>query len=1132
MTLICNGNVNSRQRLTGTISVRKGDLMTKFKRITLLFGGLLLAGLLHAQFENAEVLGTVRDQSGGALPKATVTLTNQETGIKAQASTDENGSFDFFNVKIGRYTLVVEHTGFSKATTTDLPVNVGARQRVDVVMQLGALTETVEVAGVSAALQTDSSEHGQVIGTQAVVELPLNGRNYSDLALLTTNVHRSPIAAIAVTPREGAFNVNGMRSTYNNFLLDGQDNNAYSTSNQGFSNQVAQPSPDAVAEFKVITSNFSAEYGRVGGAVVNVVMRSGTNQLHGTVYEFLRNTRLNAIGYIFGVRPATFQKPTLQRNQFGGTIGGPIVKNKIFFFGDYEGFRQLGKGLNFDSLPSLTDRAGTLPVPVVNPLTGVVYQANTPIAMSNFARQVLTALPALTGAGRSNNYQQLLLARDYSDKYDAKIDDQINDRMTAFLRFSQRKDNQFYQPSIAGPSGGDGNGFVRSLNQSANMGYTWTLTPTSLIEFRLAYTRIRAGKEPPFLGGASMQDLYGIGGLPTFPQLTGGLSTQNISGFNGMGRQATNPQFQHPSTWIPKINYSLMRGRHALKMGAEEHMVHTEVMDINPVYGLNGYAGQFSKPTCAQLGQPTGCAIAADPSSYNLADFMFGLPSQVQLANYLVGNYRQREYFLYLQDDFRVSSKLTLNLGVRWEYATPRWERDNVLSNFDPSTNKMLIAKSGSTYDRTLVNPDYRDWAPRLGLAYTITPKTVFRSGYGISYVHLNRLGSADELGINGPQVVIATINQSIPAGGAPPAGFITSTGGFPAGLASPANFNPVLSNVAYIPKDTRWPYVQTWFASIQRELFKGTVVEVAYTGSHSLRLPIIADYNQALPNQPGQALGIQPRRPNQSFGAITWVDPAGVTSYNGFSARLEHRFSAGLYFLNSFTWSKALGTSEQALEYASGYYQANPQNIYNLAAERGPSSFDIKFMNTTSVVYELPFGKGKKFGSQWGGVFDAVAGGWAINTINFANTGIPLDVSYTPAAANDVTGRIPDYRGEAIMRPNVSGTTTGSSGPAMLDNYFNKTAFSIPSASAPFGNLGRNALRAPGFWQWDVGVNKRFAIPAREGMSLQFRSEFFNILNRSNFGLPNNDITNAAFGTIRSTYPPRQIQFALKLMF
>jgi hypothetical protein len=526
--------------------------MSIFSRATLWIGALLFAGLLYAQFENAEVLGTVRDASGGAVPKAAVTLTNQETGIKVQTNTDENGNFDFFNVKVGRYTLAVEHAGFAKASTSDIPVNVGARQRVDMAMQVGAVTETVEVAGVSAALQTDSSEHGQVVGTLAVVELPLNGRNYSDLALLATNVHRSPLAANAVTPREGAFNVNGMRSTYNNFLLDGNDNNAYSTSNQGFSNQVAQPSPDAVAEFKVITSNFSAEYGRVGGAVVNVVMRSGTNQVHGTVYEFLRNTKLNAIGYIFGVRPATFQKPTLQRNQFGGTVGGPIVKNKIFFFGDYEGFRQLQKGLNFDTLPSLTDRAGLFQVPVVNPITGVVYQPNTPIPMSNFARQVLNALPAPNGPARSNNYQQLLLTRDYADKYDAKIDDQFNDRMTGFLRFSQRKDNQYYQPTIAGPSGGDGNGFVRALSQAASAGYTWTVTPTSLLEVRLSYTRIRAGKQPPFLGGASMQDLYGISGLPTFPQLTGGLSTQNISGFTGMGRQATNPQFQHPPRGFPR----------------------------------------------------------------------------------------------------------------------------------------------------------------------------------------------------------------------------------------------------------------------------------------------------------------------------------------------------------------------------------------------------------------------------------------------------------------------------------------------------------------------------------------------------------------------------------------------------
>ncbi|HLK65651.1 MAG TPA: TonB-dependent receptor [Bryobacteraceae bacterium] len=1119
--------------------------MNRFSRIAFLLGCFLIATLLFAQFETAEVLGTVRDPSGGAIPQANVTLVNMDTGISAKTTTDENGNYDFFNVRVGRYSVVVEHSGFNKFTTTNVAVNVNARQRVDVTMTVGAVTESVEVSGVAAALETDSSEHGQVINTQQVVELPLNGRNYSDLALLTTNTHKSPLASNPSTPREGAFNVNGMRSTYNNFLLDGLDNNAYSTSNQGFSSQVANPSPDAVAEFKVITSNFSAEYGRVGGAVVNAVMRSGTNRIRGTLFEFLRNTDLNAIGYVFGVRPATFQKPTLQRNQFGATIGGPIVKNKIFFFGDYEGYRSLQKVLNFDTIPNMNDRAGILPVAVVNPVTGVVYPAGTAIPMTAFAKKVLNDLPSVAaGTGRSNDFQQTIMnPRDYADKYDAKVDAQINDRMTTFLRFSQRKDNQYYQPTLSGPSGGDGNGYVRALSQTAGFGFTWTPTAASILEFRLGFTHIVAGKQPPFLGGASMQDLYGVTGLPTFPQLTGGLNTQNIGGFTSViGRQATNPQFQNPTTYDPKVNYSTMKGRHALKMGAEMQIVHTEVMDINPVYGLLGYSGGFSKPTCAQLGLASGCSVPSDTASYNLADFMFGLPGQVQLSNYLVGNYRQRLYFLYGQDDFRVNSKLTLNLGLRWEYASPRWERDNVLSNFDPTTSSMLLAKSGGVYDRTLVNPDYKDFAPRIGLAYSFTTKTVFRSGYGISYVHLNRLGSADELGINGPQVVFGNISQSpLLSNGQPNPAFISPQTGFPPTLASPASFNPLTANVAYLPKDTRWPYVQTWFASLQRELIKHWVAEVAYTGSHSVRLPIIADYNQALPNPltatcnatvTTGCLGIQPRRPNQAFGAVTWVDPAGFTSYNGLSVRLEHRFASGLYLLNSFTWEKALGNSEQALEYPTGATAANPQNIYNLSAERGPSSFDVKLINVTSLVYQLPFGKGRKLGANWKGPFDAVLGGWEITSINTANTGLPLNVFYTPSATMDGTSRIADYRGLSVQRPNLVGDPTGQTGPAMLDHYWNSAAFAIPSVNAPYGNLSRNAFRMPNFWQWDLGVDKSFKIPAREGMALQFRSEFFNILNHTNFGPPTCDITNAAFGTIRSTFPPRQIQFALKLLF
>ena len=360
-----------------------------------------------AQFDAAEVLGTVRDKTGAVVPKAALTLLNVETGIIAKTTADDSGNYDFANVKIGRYKLTAEAVGFSQEAASDIVVNVGARQRVDFSLAVGAVTETVEVSGAASALETDSSEHGQVINTAAIVELPLNGRNYADLALLSANVTKSPIAASfspSGTPREGSFNVNGMRSTYNNFLLDGLDNNAYGTSNQSYSSQAVQPSPDALAEFKVITSNYSAEYGRVGGAVVNAVMKSGTNQFHGTAYEFLRNTALNATGFLFS--PAVFVKPTLQRNQFGATIGGPIVKNKLFFFADYEGFRQLQRYLNFDSLPNLNDRQGILPVAVVNPITGVLYPANTPIAPSAFNPLAADASPS-SRAQRPRSIEQL-----------------------------------------------------------------------------------------------------------------------------------------------------------------------------------------------------------------------------------------------------------------------------------------------------------------------------------------------------------------------------------------------------------------------------------------------------------------------------------------------------------------------------------------------------------------------------------------------------------------------------------------------------------------------------------------------------------------------------------------------------
>jgi hypothetical protein len=1108
--------------------------MIKSSKLTLSIGFLLTARLLYGQFDTAEVLGTVRDPSGAAVPKADVTLTNVNTGIQAKTTTDDNGNYDFFNVRVGRYSIAVEQAGFSKATATDVAASVGARQRVDLTMTVGAVTETVEVVGAASALQTDSSDHGQVISTSAVAELPLNGRNYADLALLSTNAVKSPISATfsaTGTPREGAFNVNGMRSTYNNFLLDGLDNNAYGTSNQGYSAQLVQLSPDALAEFKVITSNYSAEYGRVGGAVVNAVMKSGTNDFHGSAYEYLRNTDLNATGFLFS--PAVFVKPTLQRNQFGATIGGPIVKNKLFFFADYEGYRQLQRYLNFDSIPSMTDRQGILPVSVVDPLTNVVYPANTliPVAQLNpFAAAVLAGLPPTNGPGRSNNDEALLLIRDYGDKFDAKLDGQINDRMTAFLRFSQRKDLQYYAPDLTGPSGGDGNGYIHVIDQNASLGYTWTVTPTSLFQARLGWSHIVAGKVPPYLGGPSMSAMFGgFQGLPTTPSLTGGIDTQTISGLTAMGRQTSNPQFQNPTSWDPELNYSKTVGRHSIKVGYQFLPIRTEILDTNPLYGQDTYSGAFSKPTCAQLGQPSTCTITSDSTSYSLADFMFGTPNQINLGSYSVINLRQYVHSLYFQDDFRLSAKLTLNVGLRYEFASPLYERDNNYSNFDPATNSMDKATSGSLFNRSLVHPDYHDFGPRLGLAYSIDPKTVVRGGYGISYTFFNRPGSAQE-GINAPQALFGVLSQTIPAGGPLPATFLTTMNSFSTNIASPSAFNPANSNVVYTPPDSKWPRIQNWFFSVQRQLPKNTVFELSYNGNHSTRLPIIADYNQAAPNQPGQSLGVAARVPIPTFGPITWLDPAGDNHYNGLSARVEHHFSRGLYVLNSFTWGKGMGDSEQALEYFAGYYQANPQNIHDLAAEKGPSSFDVKLNNVTSVVYQLPFGKGRQFGANMNPVVDAFVGGWELTSINTAHTGQPIDVTYGATGANIVSSLSNDYRGQPYLRPNVTGSAVSQSRSAMLNTYFAGYTFTTPPASAPYGDVGRNSFRAPNFDQWDFSVDKNFRI--QEKARLQFRAEFFDLPNHTNFGIPNPQITSAAFGTIRTTFPSRQVQFALKLLF
>lgn len=1087
-------------------------MRTRF--VLFLVVGILVAAPAWAQFETASVLGTVRDTSGAAVPGATVRLLNVDTGVAATTTTDEKGNYEFFTVRIGTYDVASELNGFSPASVGGVRVTIGSRQRVDLRMAVGQVAEAVEVTASVTPLETESSQRGQVITNEQAVALPLNGREYSALVLLTTGARLSALnTGSASTVREGSFNVNGLRSTFNNFLLDGLDNNAYGTSNQGFSNQVMQPPPDAVAEFKVVTNNMSAEYGRSGGATINVAYASGTNRFRGSAWEFMRDTALNATGFF---KPVGGEKPPLERHQFGGVLGGPLIKNRAFFFIDYEGFRQTRKQVAFVTIPTPAERQGILGVPVRNPISGETYAAGTAIPMTPFARQVLSSLPDPNTGTAANNFQLLQTFQNHNDKFGAKVDVQLNPAMSAFARVGYRDVDIFDQPPLPLPSGGAGNGFTYVSSLQIASGLTWTPGADQLLEVRLGFARTEAGKNPPALGETGALEAFGIGGLPTDPRVSGGLPTQLITGYADLGRQATNPQWQYPTAFNPKVNYIRRLGRHSIKTGLEFQHIRTEVQDVNPLYGRDEYSGRFTRPV----------GSTSTDNRYNLADFMLGLRSRYALTNFLIANLRQNMYFAYVQDDFKLSRTLTLNLGLRYEYATPHWEKDNQITNFDPDTRTMTQARDGSLEDRALVKPDRNNWAPRLGFAWTMTPKTVLRGAYGISYIHFHRAGGGNVLSINGPQVITAVVGQTTPT--APT--FRRTEQGYPSGLTDPAQFDPLLANITYMPRDYHSSRVQSWFVSVQRELFKNTVLDVAYVGNRASDLLLFANFNQARPNQPGQNLSLQARRPIPTFGDITYAFNGGFSRYNSLQVRLERR-STSLTLLNSFTWSRAVDNGAGTLEAPNGNFPS-PQDFYNLEAEEGTSGYDQPLNNTTSVVWEVPVGRGRRFGSSMAGFRQALLGGWRIAAINNMWSGEPINFQYTPAAAAQVSGITQDFRGANNYRPNVVGNPLAPAGERTPTNYFNRDAVVIPTdPTQPYGNAERNMVRSDAIYQLDMALSKVFDLGWREAR-LEFRTEVFNLLNKTNFRAANQNRSAAAFGTITATYDPRQIQFGVKLSY
>jgi len=1050
----------------------------------------------YAQFDTASVVGTVRDTSNAAMPGAIVTLTNSETGVSLTRTTNGEGVYEFATVRPGAYVVTAEKSGFSVALVDNIAVQVGARQRIDLQMAVGQISEKLEVTAAAPLVETETSQRGQVISETAIRELPLNGREYSSLALLTTGVRQSALnKSTNSTPREGAFNVNGLRSVFNNFLIDGLDNNAYGTSNQGFSNQVMQPSPDAVREFRVVTNNQSAEYGRAAGATINVALRSGTNQLHGSGWEFFRDTKLNAAPHFL---PPDGKRPPLRRNQFGGVLGGPIARDKAFFLLDYEGFRQDRRQAVFSTLPTAAQNSGILSVDIQDPRTSLAYPAGTPIPMTPFARAVLGALPAPTSAGAANNYALSQLFTNHSNKADAKIDMVANASLSFFGRYGWRSLNTVDQPSFPLPAGGGGNGSIYARSKQVALGATFVATQQSLLEIRLGWGNTKGGKNPPGLGAP---ELVSIPGLPTDSRIAGGLNSQSVSGYTAFGRQATNPQWQYPTLWNPKVNYTWLAGRHSLKTGYEFQGISVQVQDVNPLYGLDSYTGQFTRPVGA-----------AANNLYNLADFMLGLRSQYAISTLFVAEMRQQMHFTYLQDDVRVNDRLTVNAGLRYEYATPMWEAHNRLTNFDPVAVKMIGAMDGSVANRALVNPDKNDFAPRLGFAYTPTPNTVVHGGWGVSYVHWDRIGSANLLAINAPQVIRAVVNQTDPTA----ASFRPTELGYPTGITDPSTFNPATALVSYIPKDYHSGYVHNWFASVQRQIGAGVLVDVAYVGNKASDLLLIGNLNQAAPNNSVGTIPLAARRPIPAFGDITYVFNGGRSRYDALQMKWEWRKGTDLNLLSALTLSNAKDNAAQSLENNNGNFPA-PQDLHNLAADYGTSAYHQPYNSTTSVVWMLPFGRGKAWGD------------WQVAGINTITPGEMVTFAYSPAAAFQVSGITNDFAGANNYRPNVTCDPYASSKSAT--GWFNPSCVTIPTdPSQPFGNAPRNSVRGPNYWTFDFALMKQLALTG--AAHLQLRLEAFNLFNRVNYTAPSGNRSTAAFGTITSTYDPRQMQLGVKVLW
>ncbi len=1105
---------------------------------------ILLSGLIWAQAPTGEITGTVTDASGAVVGGATVTVTNPGTNASRQVKTNTAGVYDLPALTPGRYNLKVEMTGFTTQVRSDIDLQVGQVARLDFPLQVGSVTETIEVTGGAPVLETETTAIGTVVENRRIEELPLNGRNYLQLTSLipgaTTNGPPSAQGQgrMGGSRNDFTLNVAGQRISYNHFTLDGVEN-----TDPNFNTYLLLPSLDALQEFKVESGQFQAEYGR-GISQINVSTKSGANDVHGSAFEFLRNANLDAKNFFDS---STKPIPPFKRNQFGATLGGPVVipkvldgRNKLFFFFDYEGLRERKALTQTATVPSAAWQAGDFSgqsATIYDPDTRVVNSSGQLVSVSPFLDNKVSAnriapisaallkrfepLPNLNPNVVANNFLNTEGRPTNSNQENARFDYAQSSNSNWMFRYGHTGELRYLPLNI--PNMGNN---IDVQGHQGMLRNTRILGPNKVNEFVFAVNRLESGNVAARAGSDNVVGSLNIPNVPTGNPLYWGVPNIGITGLSGPGEASDTPFINWDTIIQWKDNFSWTHGKHNFKFGGEVWRIRFNQLGGVVPRGRFNFSGQYTNNPLLSTSTTAAGAMAQFLLGYmNSSEGQTGAP---------IANFRTNYYGLFFQDDWKISSRLTMNWGLRWEDQPPYYDKHDAIVNIDFRWDNTIFptyvrAGSGDPFEgnppfplpssvpyvrdgrfgRRAYRDDHRNWAPRAGLAYQVNSKTVIRTGAGLYYVR--DIGNAVfDIVRNAPFTIRRAENANT--------------------IVPNLSWNQTFTQLG-IPSfilinqfEEATPYVAQWSFGVQRELTRGMSLEVDYLGSAGSHLQRLQSYNTAPPG-PGN---INTRRPYPIFnGNFQVMNGPSHSNYNGLQARFQQRFTHGFTLLSSFSYSKSMDNAS-GIRTSSGVGELlTPSNNYNLKAERARSGYDFTRRLTSSLLYELPFGKNKKYFGSAGRAADAVIGGWQVGTIFTLQDGFPLSAFCNSGSAiqNNDTGCYADSVG---TNPNLSRDQQDPS------RFFNTAAFvnRLPGGDQfRYGNAGRNVVTGPGILDWDFSALKNFHLTER--VNLQFRSEFFNLPNHPIFANPGLTVGNPNYGVIgATTIDSRQIQLALRLSF